>query len=57
MPDGCSAAGTPALVFSSIISEEIGKKRKIRTLSVLHTGVEVPSQRECPPFPVSFATP
>lgn len=57
MPDGCSAAGTPALIFSSIINEEIGKKRKIRTLSVLHTGVEVPSQRECPPFPVSFATP
>lgn len=32
------------LVFSSIISEEIGQKEKeIRTLSVLHIGVEVPS--------------
>lgn len=28
MPDGCTAAGTPALIFSSIINEEIGKKKE-----------------------------
>lgn len=32
MPDGCTAAGTPALIFSSIINEEIGKKKKDQNL-------------------------